>query len=266
MDKTTQAKLEQLNFSEILKYERPINRRYRGESGTPLKGFCHDCEDHDFAPRNGSCRILMSHGCSSADFEALIGRPLPEAKCSLPVMFLLQNPGGDYENGQSITIDDVTKNPPVNHFYFAPSLTDWPTYPCGNHYGDYFAYLMSRFGLSNVYITNCVKCKYPDTSDPTLENPDKCYTDTADNCIARFLEKEIAIFRPSIIFCFGKKASDELLWKRIQSPGKLPDVQFKKVVLLHPATRRRWDNVVQGNDQRISKALDEFKKTESSAI
>jgi uracil-DNA glycosylase len=107
-----------------------------------------------------------------------------------------------------------------------------------------------------------VKCKYPDTSDPKLENPLKCYADTADNCIARFLEKEIAIFRPRIIFCFGKKVSDELLWKRIQQPGKLSGVQFNKVVLVHPAASDRhppkypsFAEVVQENDRRISKVL-----------
>ena len=248
MEMNVQKELERLNFSGVLNYKRPIVLRPR--DGSPLNtcvGFCHDCENHGFAPKGGSDDILMSHGCTSEDFSEILGQPLPGMKCSEPIMFLLENPGGDYDLGDVCVCENIRKKPPNKHFYFSSDLKRWPTSIADiqNRYGDYFAYLMAKFGLSNVYITNCIKCKYGA----------KWYAETADNCIARFLEREILLFRPRFIFCFGKRASDELLWKRIQRPKKLPDVKFRKVTLLHPATRRKWRKVVQENDRRINKTL-----------
>ena len=248
MDKTIKQKLEHLNFSGVLNYMRPIERRPRdGSQLYTCVGFCHDCEDRGLSPSEGSSDILMSHGCTSDDFVEIIEQPLPEIKYSEPIMFLLENPGGDYDLGDVRPCDNVAKKPPTKQFYFSSDLRRWPTSVADikNPYGDYFAYLMAKFGLANVYITNCVKCKY--RAD--------WYAKTADNCIARFLEREIQLFRPRIIFCFGRRSSDELLWKRIQRPNKLPDVSFHKVRLLHPATRRKWEKVVQENDRRISEAL-----------
>ena len=249
MDITVKQELEHLNFSGVLNYKRPVIRRPRdGSSLNTCVGFCHDCEDRGWCSKDGSSDILMSHGCTSDDFAEIIGQPLPKIKYSEPIMFLLQNPGGDYDLGDVCTCDNIKKKPPTKQFYFSSDLKRWPMSMADiqNPYGDYFAYLMANFGLSNVYITNCIKCKYG--AD--------WYAKTADNCIARFLEKEITIFQPRKIFCFGgKEVSDELLWKRIQRPGKLPDVQFDKVVLIHPAARKSWEEVVQINDQKISEAL-----------
>jgi uracil-DNA glycosylase len=98
---------------------------------------------------------------------------------------------------------------------------------------------------------------------PDLEKPEaeKCYADTASHCIERFLEKEIDIFRPCIIFCFGGAASEELLWPHIERPGKLPNVSFKKIKLYHPNApdrsmgRLEWDDVVTKKDEKICQAL-----------
>ena len=206
----------------------------------------------------------MSHGCSSDDFVSIIGKPLPEVKCDLPIMFLLENPGGDCGNGKAVTCDGVTKNPPVNHFYFSSELDHWPTTPdeIKNPYGDYFAYLMAKFGLANVYVTNCVKCEYSgDKKDPNGR-----YLKTAWNCMVRFLEKEIELFQPRLIVCFGRQVSDELLYKKIECSGKPLGVPFVKSPkpLLHPSTpfnpyhRKKWPwaKFVQENDRRLQKALD----------
>lgn len=259
MNENTRQALEGLNFSSILRYEKPVKRCCRSNDGeSPLHkctGFCHDCEDKGIVPKGGSSSILMSHGCSSDDFVSIIGKPLPKVKCDLPIMFLLENPGGDYGNGEAVTCNGVIKNPPINHFYFSSGLTQWPTEIADIkiHYGDYFAYLMARFGLSNVYITNCIKCKYTDAY----------YDKTAENCIKRFLEREIRIFSPRLIVCFSKQVSDELLYKKIQDPGKL-----KKVCLLHPAAdsrpkwRNNWEGIVRENDTRLAKALAEVVSSE----
>jgi len=255
MDPIAAKQLESLNFSDILDYARPIKKMWKCELPfNTCNGFCHDCEDKGIPPKKCAKVVRMSHGCTSSDFEQIIGSQLPETKCSLPIMFLLENPGGDYDLGNNCTCDGVTKQPPNKHFYFSSGMKRWPTDVSeigGNHYGDYFAYLMAKFGLSNVYITNCIKCKYDGS----------CYSATADNCIKRFLVREIRIFRPRLIVCFSKQVSDELLYKRIESPGILSDVPFKKVRLLHPAAvdypkwKGNWEGVVGENDMRLGKAL-----------
>ena len=256
MNDSVKQSLEQLNFSEILSYKRPIDYRCRGDEIHTCTGFCHDCEDKGLASKCDSPEPLMSHGCTSDDFTKIIGQPLPEVRYDFPIMFLLENPGADYGNGQAKTFDGVTKNPPVNHFYFSSDLHQWPIDPQNdirNPYGDYFAYLMAKFGLGNVYITNCIKCKY-----------DKDYYNiTADNCIKLFLEREIKLFQPRIIFCFGKQVANELMWKRIEKPGRLTEINFRKVRLLHPAARLGWKTIVQKNDTCIEETLNNFARQSS---
>lgn len=47
----------------------------------------------------------------------------------------------------------------MNHYYWTPNLEAWPSSATdlrGSFYGPYFAYLMRRHQLRNVYITNLV--------------------------------------------------------------------------------------------------------------
>jgi hypothetical protein len=106
----------------------------------------------------------MSHGCDSADFEAILG-PMPKDGPGLEqhILFLLENPGMNYGNGRKVKFGGHEKQPPVCHYYFAPSTNFWPEGLedfGGNLYGPYFAYLTQKHHLTNVYITNLVKCKY----------------------------------------------------------------------------------------------------------
>ncbi len=177
MDSKALQELESLNFSDILDYGRPVKKISKSDHPfNTCKGFCHDCEDKGIAPKDKAKVVRMSHGCTSDDFARILGSQLPEAKCALPIMFLLENPGGDYDLGEDCQCDGMVKQPPNKHYYFSSGMKRWPTDVSeigSNHYGDYFAYLMAKFGLSDVYITNCIKCKYDGD----------CYNSTADNCI-----------------------------------------------------------------------------------
>ena len=241
-----------VNFSEILNYKKPVVRCYHGDK--PINqciGFCHDCEDKRLPDKAGKV-VRMSHGCTSADFISIIGSPLPVEKCALPIMFLLENPGGDYDLGEDCMCDGIVKQPPTKQFYFSSGMGKWPNDVDeigSNHYGDYFAYLMVKHGLSNVYITNCVKCKYEGAS----------YWRTADNCMARYLTTEIDVFRPKLIVCFSTKVSDKLFYKRIECSER--GCSTTKVCLLHPSAdcrpkwRGNWRGIVKENDRRLEKAL-----------
>ena len=252
MDKAVADSLRKICFEEILTYKKPMRMQCKADALFECTGFCCDCEQKGLAETEGSSKVLMSHGCTSDDFAAIIGQPLPTVCCSLPIMFLLENPGADYGNGLPLTLRGVTKNPPVNHFYFSSGLKSWPDNPnCGNHYGDYFAYLMAKFGLSNVYITNCIKCKY---DGPREEEK---YRATAKNCMERFLKREIHAFNPKLIVCFGCAVSNQLVWPYLQKTGKYSG---PKLHLLHPSPRRiSWANTTARNDYDLEQALRNMK-------
>ncbi len=89
----------------------------------------------------------MSHGADTADFEVVLG-PRPDngqPPVIAPIMFLLQDPGKDYGNGQEVLFGGFRKRPPVRHYYWTPAPGPWPKHPDefgGDFYGPYFAYLM----------------------------------------------------------------------------------------------------------------------------
>jgi hypothetical protein len=61
----------------------------------------------------------MSHGCDSADFEAILGY-MPEndvPPVEQHVLFLLENPGGQYRNGEKRKFGCHQKEPQVNRYY-----------------------------------------------------------------------------------------------------------------------------------------------------
>ena len=213
--------LRLLNFRSILQYEDIPVAKFKDElmmAPYRCNGFCLDCEHEGFVSANSN-PVLMSHGCSTADFERLLG-PLPNKNINAPIMFVGENPGGNYGNCSKAVFHEVIKWPPVNHYYWTPSIRNWPSSAeetRSNPYGDYLAYLMMRFGLANAYITNCVKCKYG-ASD---------YWSTAKMCISKYLKEEIRIFEPVMIFCLGT-AADKLVYKYAGIGGD------RKTCLLHP--------------------------------
>jgi len=156
--------LAKINFEDILDYQgQPI---VKNTYSKPLncRGYCISCEESGLLKQTGGRLELMSHGCDSSDFETLLG-PLPneELKINQPILFLLENPGADYGNGMPIEFRGFRKQPPLKHYYWTPNIRIWPEQIDqfnGNFYGPYFAYLMKKHHLINVYITNLIKCKW----------------------------------------------------------------------------------------------------------
>jgi|SRR5208282_2676584 len=154
----------------------------------------------------------MSHGCDSADYEAILG-PMPgngqTPPVEQPVLFLLENPGKDNDNVfKFVRFGEYKKKPPAKHYYFAPTVTFWPRKLDGldTLYGSYFAYLMGKHQLRNVYITNLVKRKYhPSERKTTMTNPlgdlgwesktelldGLIKTDIQNKCVELYLSREI---------------------------------------------------------------------------
>lgn len=235
-EEDVKQRLFNLNFKNLLKYQDnfPIQNRYDDESKLVCYGFCTECEDKGKVSED---EVLMSHGCHSSVYQELIQEKNTFTN-NEPIMFLLENPGGDYGNGDSVTYNSITKKPPVKHFYFTPNCESWPgdddiNIIAKNPYGNYFAYLMQKYSLGNVYITNCIKCKYTENYE------------VSKNCCKKWLEEEIEIFKPTKIVCFGCKAE-----KLYNYYFKRSGIEIKR--LLHPAARKSRSGIIEENDKRLT--------------
>ena len=197
--------LAKLNFSELLDYGgQPIVQNIYDPS-LSCSGYCIDCEEKGIFSNSADSFDQMSHGCDTSDFEVLLGRQNKE-KVGYPIVFLLENPGGDYGNGEVVSFKGYKKQPPVNHYYWTPNIDTWPEDADNlpNLYGPYFAYLMSKHSLNNVYITNLIKCNIISSQKTEYRKQDAIL-----NCVDKWLKREIEIFLPKLMFCFGHSAEKE---------------------------------------------------------
>ncbi len=254
-------KLHNLNFKELLLYPEEFSPQSRYSTPIECKSFCHRCEDGDKnrekASASESETVLISHGCDTEDFVTCLGTPLKNQKCTEPILFLMEDPGGDYDQGyDKIKIGNIAKKPPTLHYYFSPDIDYWPE-NCDSlehFYGPYYAYLMQKHGLGNVYITNCVKCKWQ-----TLPRDAK----VEDTCMNTWLSREIELFSPKLVVCFGGKTVE--LYKRYQFSNSC---NIPYAYLYHPSfLQNRWQTrfdtqqeAIDLNDQELDKKLKEMEQ------
>lgn len=248
-------RLARLNFHQLLHYggQPPVRNLY----SPPLQcgGYCLSCENAGLLTNSGWRLDRMSHGCTTNDFEEVLG-PMPcEGKGIVePVLFLLEQPSATSDNGVPVNYQGFYKQPPINRYYWAPSSQTWPSSLNelnGNFYGNYFAYLMRQHKLRNVYITNLIKCGWIQDSGNVIRAKEPA--DVAMHCMDRYLDKEFQIFRPRIAFCFGKK-TEQGLRKFLQRDTRDCEI----VLLAHPSAiklaRRHHktpEQMVDDNNHRI---------------
>jgi uracil-DNA glycosylase len=105
-----------------------------------------------------------------------------------------------------------------------------------------------------VYITNVVKCGLWRTgSDKFVPNrgTDGIQTNVRNNCVGKYLSKEIAEFNPRVIFAFGCNA-----YNAYNAAAKLDLVnQVRIEYLRHPSARGSFVGTIKSNDQTISEVL-----------
>jgi len=236
--------LRDLNFKTLLGYPNEFHPRNRYDNPIYCDGFCVECEECGTLAEAGGKLTRMSHGCDTDDFEKVLGTKVCTSDAvETHIMFLLEDPGGDYDLGEKITFHGIVKEPPVKHYYWSPSLKSWPQSieDMTDNYGSYFAYIMQKHSLANVYITNLVKCKRVDVQKPWL---------VEEKCVSHFLEKEMKEFSPGIVFCFS--------WKVFNSVhSRFP--KLNSVYLRHPAARMSRNKLVSENDELITDALGKLK-------
>jgi hypothetical protein len=244
--------LHDLNFKKLLEYPEVFQPQNYYEDPIPCERFCIECETSGTLAKAGGTLTLMSHGCDSSDFESILGsRPNVANDINDPIMFLLEDPGGDDGDIRNeVTQSTVTKKIPTTHYYFSPTVSSWPqtigdVIQNKNFYGTYFAYLMQRHCLANVYITNMVKCKKEPKGNRSL---------IEEKCVSKFLSREIQAFEPKLVFCFRKEILPVM---QFRFPN-IPAVWLYHPVYIQAYCRRHHrtpTEVAQENDQRIEAAL-----------
>ena len=257
--------LAELNFKKLLHYSSLPDVLASDSAPTPCTGFCVACEKNGVFdnPEDQDKRLdQMSHGADTDDFEKAIC-PLPAGGIEFPVAFLLESPGGYYENGTSIEYERITKQPPINRYYWLPQgLLSWPVKVDEVEefsYGPYFAYLIFKFQFKNAYFTNMVKCslaeRYNDQFVRFYIAEGDWHRDTKirTNCFNLFLSEEMRILNPKVVFYFGQKAEKMGFFSGLNS-------RLKCARLYHPSRRNgyrfSWEQLIAHNDEIIQCELD----------
>lgn len=252
--------LTNLNFCELLNYDG--QPQVRNTYNPPLScfGYCIDCDKptSGIFLKPGDTFDQMSHGCDTSDFEALLGE-MRNRKISDPIIFLLENPWGDYDNGEVVPFEVdgkvYKKQPPINHYYWTPNIDQWPENPDSlqNFYGPYFAYLMNKHGLNNIYITNLIKCNVITTKGTEYKKQE-----AISNCIDKWLRREIEIFSPRFVFCFGKDNVEKVF----KHYSEKYNWTITRLCLYHPSAiaraqryHKKPEQMIAENDDRIKKFL-----------
>ena len=108
---------------------------------------------------------------------------------------------------------------------------------------------------ADVRITNCVRCRPPETRDPHVEELDNC---------ADFLEREIEFVDPDLLVTLGKVPGERLLDRSVavtKEAGSVVDARLgdesrRVLVCLHPAATLYDRSQREAFDAAIAKAAD----------
>ena len=225
--------LKKLNFTKLIEIPNGSNynfSKYVQNNCNHLMptDYCTDCElkNIHICPSNANLQLRnISHGAHSNDFfEAFqaAGTPVNTAGWNdAGVMFVMENPSNDkgIYSTVPITKNGVTYNKrPAKEWYWIHCPLNsqnygYPQFFIGGKYGDFVASAIVTFKLANAYMTNLVKCGMNDETGDNFQSTDKCNPSCIDNCYKNFLEQEIDIMKPKVIFAFGKRVVNVLQQK-----------------------------------------------------
>lgn len=242
--------LKQLNFIRLIEIPNGANYTFANyvQNGcvhpTPT-GYCTDCElkNIHLCPSNPNLQLRnISHGSHSNDFFAAFQAnetPVNTAGWNTAgVMFVMENPSNDYGiyNPVPITKNGVTYNKrPAKKWYWIHQPLNvnhygYPHFFVGGKYGDFVASAIVTFKLANAYLTNLVKCGMNDETGNNFQSTNNYNPSCIANCYDNFLQHEMKIMNPKVIFAFGSKVCIELK-NRLKNPNIV-------VELPHPARQR----------------------------
>ena len=235
--------LRQLNFSSLISIGNTDIESYTfddyknsGYEHKPIKGYCISCEEKgcNIAEDDNSFKLTnISHGAHSSDFfRALKIKPNTTNWHQQSILFVYETPSLDYGIYKEVDYKGHQKHPSKD-WYWIHEDQDVVSYPerfWGGEYGGFVLSAISTFKLSNVYMTNLVKCGL-NNKEGKFKGLSSYKEETISNCYSNFLEKEIELLKPKVIFAVGAAVEDWVKWfvKDSYYVQQLP----------HPAGRRR---------------------------
>jgi hypothetical protein len=228
--------LVKLNFDHLLKYN--IDG-YHKNLEIKCNGFCTACEERRIVP-DGCLLETISHAADSDDYFRQTSIKYRNNK---PIMFVFENPGGNvnYEMGRFYECNGFSKYIPIYSYYWidskaekAPETID-DLIKYGNLYGSYLLYIINRYSLNNVYITNLTKCKLNNNYE---------YSRIRENCINEIFVKELELFKPELIIFFGNAAYNYFHWEGLSKYHGIDKTKLK-----HPAARMNHKDIVIENNK-----------------
>jgi hypothetical protein len=235
--------LRKLNFNNLIsvgvsKVESYTFDDYRnnGYEHISINGYCISCEEKgvNLARDDNTFKLTnISHGSHSTDFfKALKIKPNIDDWHHQPILFVYETPSLDYGIYKEVEYKGYKKHPSKDWYWIHEDQNSlsYPERFWGGEYGGFVLSAIQTFKLANVYITNLVKCGMND-ENWKFKGLGSYQDETISNCYSNFLQKEISILEPTIIFAVGSAVEDWLKWfvKDSYYVQQLP----------HPAGRRR---------------------------
>ncbi len=234
--------LRRLNFEELITVGVPDVARYtfdeyaRNGEHTSINRYCISCDEigcHIAADDESYQLTNISHGAHSSDFVRALGSLRDRSDWhQQPIMFIYESPSLDYDIYREVVFQGHRKRP-SKFWYWIPhneQLTGYPQRFTGGEYGRFVLSAILTFKLANVYITNLVKCSL-NNKEGRFRGLSSFKAETVKNCYSRFLEREISMVNPAVIFAVGSAVERWVKWFIRDS--------YYVQQLPHPAGRRR---------------------------
>ena len=208
--------LRKLNFNKLISVGVPDVVTYsydeyktNGYKHKPINGYCVSCEEKGCSSStdDDSYKLTnISHGAHSSDFfRALKEKQDTSDWHHEPIMFVYESPSLDYDIYKEVHYDKYHKHPSKDWYWIHRDWDSYIAYPegfKGGVYGDFVWSAILTFKLANVYVTNLVKCGL-NNAEGEFKGLASFKNETVENCYTNFLNEEISIIKPKIIFAVG---------------------------------------------------------------
>lgn len=235
--------LRKLNFDKLISIGVPDVTTYtydeyknNGYEHTSINGYCVSCEEKgcNISKDDDSYKLTnISHGAHSSDFfRAMETKQDTSNWHHVPILFVYETPSLDYGIYKEVPHKGYKKHPSKD-WYWIHNDQKYVAYPerfWGGEYGGFVLSAIQTFKLDNVYMTNLVKCGL-NNEEGKFRGLSSYRDETITNCFSKFLEREISILKPKVIFAVGSAVEYwvNLFVKETYYVQQLP----------HPAGRRR---------------------------
>lgn len=238
------SKLIQLNLTDVNRYS--VSDYFDNDKRHPkVTSYCTCCEDKGIKVCGNSEYTLqnISHGSCSKDFlQAISPRYSIDNWNSSGVVFIMESPSKDYGIYEDVSIvknGKQYKKRPSKLWYWVHdkmNVSGYPQFFKGLTYGELIASAIVTFKLSNAYLTNLIKCGLYNVSNDGYKGVDHYDQQCIDLCIKEYLEREIDLIKPKVIFTFGSK-----VYQKVTSSlsSLIKRDRIKVIGLPHPAGRQR---------------------------